>query len=491
MHGRLKVKTTAQQKAERHAERLKKMDSYEKAMARIVELRSLGPCSEEEALKLTNGVLHGNPDLSTLWNFRKEIYLGSQKKSDEILQAECEITKRCLEIQPKSYCTWHHRLWVLSTYNKDPSFWDLELRLCNTYLTLDERNFHCWDYRRFVLTQRNAPDQHEEELNYSMDRIKTNFSNYSAWHYRSKLLEKEITSNESIRNSELILTQHAAFTDPEDSSPRFYHKWLLKSSSSCILAWKYIPVEGILILPKELKDFDIFVEDKPIEKSPLVRNLIWKIHISNESTCPTPRLEFPSGSGIMDLHGASNFGDEMKRILEEELKNSLELLELEPDSKWTLSSALDIMLTLDFRKYYDDIFKFIDQLLTLDPFRKGYYNDMRSKINTQYYFSTPGINRFYVNMSELFFTGIDFPQYFYEACEVDLSKNNLQSLSGLRGYLNRCQVLNVNGNNMLFIHHISDLLTVTETLKKLKIFKFIEKAEELVKEYSHIAFEFF
>lgn len=74
------------------------------------------------------------------------------------------------------------------------------------------------------------------ELAYTLRKIESNFSNFSAWHWRSKLLphvwassqnDDDEKAGEKRRDEELELVRQALYTDPDDQSVWLYHAWLV------------------------------------------------------------------------------------------------------------------------------------------------------------------------------------------------------------------------------------------------------------------------
>ena len=118
---------------------------------------------------------------------------------------------------------------------------EMELKLCDKMLSKDERNFHCWNYRYSILKtyfteigkRLSEEDKVKEakialakrEFDMAEGMIKKNFSNFSAWTFRTKLYPvlfgvDQIPTEEL--KKDLALLKHAFFTDPKDQSPWNY-----------------------------------------------------------------------------------------------------------------------------------------------------------------------------------------------------------------------------------------------------------------------------
>ncbi|KAL9652501.1 hypothetical protein ABK040_000073 [Willaertia magna] len=176
----------------------------------------------------------------TLWNYRKEIieylldhdenYKNSKEKQKELFENELKLTTTILSKHHiKSYCTWHHRRWIMKKL--DATHWENDLKLTSQLLSYDNRNFHCWNYRRFILNL--LQTKPSVELKFLYDML-DNVQNYSAWHNRSPLLV-EYSKSENIPLSEVIeqeydLCTNAFYTDPSNQSAWIYHRWLLSTS---------------------------------------------------------------------------------------------------------------------------------------------------------------------------------------------------------------------------------------------------------------------
>jgi geranylgeranyl transferase type-2 subunit alpha len=104
-----------------------------------------------------------------------------------------------------------------------------EFHLCAQFLTLDERNFHCWNYRRWVADTfvRDEAERVQQELEFSTEKINQNFSNYSAFHHRSFYIQRSPQDPEQLLRQEFEMVMNALYTEPDDQSAWWYYSFLV------------------------------------------------------------------------------------------------------------------------------------------------------------------------------------------------------------------------------------------------------------------------
>ncbi|TFK25083.1 rab-protein geranylgeranyltransferase [Coprinopsis marcescibilis] len=276
MHGVKRVKQTPEAlEAKRQKERAK-IHEFLDLSDKLLTRRKDSDFSEE-SFKLTTRLLHINPEFYTIWNFRRNIltnglFPGStQEKVNNILAGELMMTMTALKSHPKVYWIWNHRRWCLENVPFGPgeegsetyqqwrtAAWDNELFVVERLLDADARNFLAWGYRRYVLASMPVPRSDASELAYTTKKIGANFSNFSAWHQRSKVLTKlwaDGTLNEKTsREAEFDLVTNAMYTEPADQSVWVYHRWLVGSNP------------GKSLLLREIKSIGELLEEQPDSK---------------------------------------------------------------------------------------------------------------------------------------------------------------------------------------------------------------------------------
>nr|CCA16035.1 geranylgeranyl transferase type2 subunit alpha putat [Albugo laibachii Nc14] len=234
MHGRVKSVERAidEKKTEDdRVEDLNKVRMYKDIVSKVLRLKKESVYDAQVALPLTRHLLLLNQEFHIVWGYRREIIshiLEKEESTDtsnlELGKEELKLTFEALQRNPKSYAAWFHRQWVLDKNLVENV--QKEILLCEKLLDLDERNFHCWNYRRYVAKKLGMGA--EEELQFSTIKIEQNFSNYSALHHRSISLPVPLTKD--IILEEINLVQQAVFTEPDDQSVWFYYRWLIQNA---------------------------------------------------------------------------------------------------------------------------------------------------------------------------------------------------------------------------------------------------------------------
>lgn len=236
----------------------RKVEAIKAGTTLVLHCRALGR-HDAAALTAADRLLRVVPELYSVWNFRREAAQaalaealeaaralqeeegqeqeqgGDEEKEqgrrraavargEAALAAELELSQACLQENPKSYCTWHHRRWALDqgvalrggidktgggsggggetggaagaadesdeSSNSARALLERELQLVARALELDDRNFHAWAHRRWVARRLGVSPA--RELAFAGAKVAADFSNYSAWHQRSLLLGEAV-----------------------------------------------------------------------------------------------------------------------------------------------------------------------------------------------------------------------------------------------------------------------------------------------------------
>lgn len=487
MHGRIKVRTTAEQEELQKKERAKKLVLYKTAMTEIFQKRK-DQIWDNQLLLLTEKILLQNPCVYTLWNIRCEVFQNNNWSEDEyksILEKEQILTENCLKNNPKSYSVWHQRWWVMEHIPKPD--WKNELALCTKCLNIDERNFHCWDYRQYVVEKAGISDH--EEYEYSTTKILNNFSNYSSWHYRSKILtklfyndSKEIPIIQEKQKEELEFVMNATFTDPNDSSAWFYQRWLLNNynSKSANILWRSRLTENKIVIvfdseiSGQLENISLFINNNKIDVQ-------WESYKGKKFSriwtglFPNPLKSLNEAENVYISVKEQNYNLQYsqeestwlyksKSFLinenhnEEQLKEQLEsykqLTQMEPNNKWAILIGIFLMRKINFIHFHDIILEDLNVLSKIDYLRSNYYKDLRSKYLLEY-----KLYRVWeqednlqvqskIDLSGLNLTTLHNNQYFTFYDEVNLGANDLGKSLGQLSSLQCCTKLSLSSNGI-------------------------------------------
>ncbi|KAI8848006.1 hypothetical protein BC829DRAFT_227139 [Chytridium lagenaria] len=509
-----------------------KIELYRELNRLMIERRSSGNF-DEDSTKIVTKLLTLNPEHYTAWNYRRELILKDwNEKADEEIQAtavaELKFVESCIRDHPKSYWLWNHRRWILEHMPRPD--WERELKLVNMMLEFDSRNFHGWDYRRYIKDKGNWSDV-EAEVEYTRKKVFQNFSNFSAWHYRTKLLPRlagDAFGKAIDKDFEVV--RNAVFTEPSDQSAWMYQRWLLgetegkaaqklscvwakcfkhKSSFGVAFCWskpvnikdatliasrgdQLLSVKRILCeknSPQHVILFLVEVGDSENESRSYKFNCVLsscglKSDLKTQFGCTVP-VEW---SGVLDLkpEGDVAVKPSMDRtVVQRELKFILELLELEPESKWSLLTTAYLE-----NKLNDDMKAVLGRLETLesvDLLRTGYYKDLASDVlwqiestssikeGTILSLSNKGLTRISSPFAHPHITSIDLSNniltkipLFTFITDLNLDNNRIASIFGLE-HLPLINTLSLRDNLISTVEGISNLSSASSQLFTIRL----------------------
>ncbi|KAI2703506.1 hypothetical protein CBS147332_7492 [Penicillium roqueforti] len=213
----------------------------------------------ERALNLTKDVISMNPAHYTVWIYRAKILFALEKDLDEELSWLNDVSLKYL----KNYQIWHHRQVLLSSKAHFPTFPPKEADFLMEMFAQDSKNYHVWTYRHWLVRHFGLWDQ-PRELEDVEFLLKADVRNNSAWNHRYMLrfgprdtsvpdagmvnagdlstapADKGRLSvvDEDLVDGELKFAQEAILRAPENRSPWWYARGVLRAAGRGLGEWE-------------------------------------------------------------------------------------------------------------------------------------------------------------------------------------------------------------------------------------------------------------
>ncbi|XP_027527845.1 geranylgeranyl transferase type-2 subunit alpha-like, partial [Neopelma chrysocephalum] len=348
---------------------------------------------------------------------------------------------------------------------------------------------HAWEHRR-ALVAREDPDS---ELAFAGDLLSRDFSNFSAWHHRLRLLMPAGKPMPPDRlKAELELVQNAVFTDPTDQSAWVYLR--------CILS-RATPPPRIICVYVDREDATLAVVfSRPVVVSPDRPDLratldgsalegawrsgegrprpshTWLLDLPRPAEAPPterPRLQLgvtwePDSAHrqVMLLPDEDEawwqepiaarelfwpeVGVANPQVLWEQVETCRELLELEPRSRGCLLTLSLLLSALDPLGHAHEARKHLENLKEADPLRLGFAADAASRLEAALGVLGLGAGPgpVWLRLPEKAMTSLPLPERMVLVTHLDLSGNLLRTLPPNLGALRRLQELDLSRNRM-------------------------------------------
>ncbi|KAJ5156737.1 hypothetical protein N7492_009540 [Penicillium capsulatum] len=212
----------------------------------------------ERALKLTEDVISMNPAHYTVWIYRAKILFALEKNLLDELTWLNGISLKYL----KNYQIWSHRQVLMSSKAHFPTLPPTELDFLMDMFAQDSKNYHVWTYRHWLVRHFKLWDQ-PRELEDIDALLKTDVRNNSAWNHRYMLcfgprgdepdagmanagdLTTDPTAkgrlavvDEDLVDAELKYAQEAIVRAPENRSPWWYARGVLRAAGRGVSEWE-------------------------------------------------------------------------------------------------------------------------------------------------------------------------------------------------------------------------------------------------------------